>query len=311
MFRKPWGNDIQDGSGLLKPQAMTLGTYRFNLELTGPVSLPAFKGDVFHRLLGWGLGRVSSGMGNHFFRPRPPPGWPRNWQTPPKPFLLIPSLDEARQYGSGDTLELGITLFGLATQHLSLILAALETAGSHPGLSHGKGRFRILSVEQITPRGLSTLHADGQWLRMSEPVSAADIFVSAPADRDHLTLYLLTRLRLKARGVLARRGPPLAVLCERLLGRLNTLAVMYCGGPLLTPAMKHELITLAGLAAIMEDDTCWSDWSRDQGTTRFGGLLGRITYGNVPGTLLPWLCLGQWTGVGGKTSFGLGLYALG
>lgn len=43
---------------------------------------------------------------------------------------------------------------------------------------------------------------------------------------------------------------------------------------------------------------------------KFGGLLGSITYfGNV-GIFLPYLALGQWVHVGGKSTFGLGAYRM-
>jgi CRISPR/Cas system endoribonuclease Cas6 (RAMP superfamily) len=42
----------------------------------------------------------------------------------------------------------------------------------------------------------------------------------------------------------------------------------------------------------------------------FGGLLGEIGYAGELAPFIPWLTLGQWTGIGGKTSFGLGLYNL-
>ena len=42
----------------------------------------------------------------------------------------------------------------------------------------------------------------------------------------------------------------------------------------------------------------------------FGGLLGETVYRGELAPFIPWLTLGQWIGVGGKTSFGLGLYEL-
>ncbi|MBA1331716.1 hypothetical protein QQ73_11460 [Candidatus Endoriftia persephone str. Guaymas] len=113
---------------------------------------------------------------------------------------------------------------------------------------------------------------------------------------------------------------PLAIFTDRLIGRLNTLATLYCGGLLLPPEEKVALITLARTATIARDESHWHDWDRDEGTPRqqtrrggaiqFGGLMGSISYTNVPAVLLPWLSLGQWVGVGGKTGFGLGLYSL-
>ena len=39
---------------------------------------------------------------------------------------------------------------------------------------------------------------------------------------------------------------------------------------------------------------------------KFGGLLGKITYRGDLTPFLPWFALGEWTHIGGKTSFGSG-----
>ncbi|MGH8590087.1 MAG: CRISPR system precrRNA processing endoribonuclease RAMP protein Cas6, partial [Gammaproteobacteria bacterium] len=41
-----------------------------------------------------------------------------------------------------------------------------------------------------------------------------------------------------------------------------------------------------------------------------GGLLGQITYRGDLSPFLPWLALGEWMHIGGKTSFGLGRYTI-
>jgi hypothetical protein len=43
---------------------------------------------------------------------------------------------------------------------------------------------------------------------------------------------------------------------------------------------------------------------------KFGGLLGEITYRGDLTPFLPWLALGEWMHISGKTSFGLGRYTI-
>ena len=299
-------------STVISPDRFTLGCFRFRLRLTGKATLPPDKGDLLHRALGRGLEQISPRFGRYFYKPQPPPDWPHPGQTPPKPFLLVLPGDRRRHLRRGDILEFGITLFGVACQHLPVLFAALEKVGEYPGLN-GKGEhYSIERLTQITPDGEWELFTEGRWLAPIRPTAASGIFDTTPRVGDCITLEIVSPLRLKAGGRLGRERLPLEILTDRLIGRLNTLAAMYCGGLLLPPAEKVALVTLARTASIQQAQTRWYDQGRggSGGKIRFGGLAGSIGYRDVPAELLPWLNLGQWTGVGGKTSFGLGLYAL-
>jgi CRISPR/Cas system endoribonuclease Cas6 (RAMP superfamily) len=100
----------------------------------------------------------------------------------------------------------------------------------------------------------------------------------------------------------------------RLFARINALASLYCGGLLISPDEKHFLLKFAETVVIEHSTLKWHDWQRYSGRTSstmpFGGLLGETVYRGELTPFMPWLALGQWTGVGGKTSFGLGLYKL-
>lgn len=299
---------------LITPERFTFACHNFTLRLKSAVSLPEYTGDIFHRALGKGLEQISPHFGQYFFHPRVPPDWPDPSQTPPVPFMPIPPMGGNTDYYKGENIELGITLFGHASQQIWSVFAALEKVGKDIGLVDGKGHFDLIRLNQITPNGLIGLFADEDILGANRPTSAAEIFAATPAGADRVTLKLITYLRLKDQNRLTRQGPAFAMFMERLLGRINTLSVMYCGGLLLPPEEKITLTTLARTAAIACDNTQWLDWKRPAGNgkyTNFGGLVGEVTYGNIPAALLPWLSLGQWIGVGGKTSFGLGLYELG
>jgi len=298
--------------GLITAERFAVNCYLFTLKLMGPVQLPVFKGDVFHRALGRGLEQISPRFGRYFFKPEKPKDWPDPKQTPPKPYMLVPPLTAQTRFSKGDEVELGVTLFGEARQHFMTVFAALEKLGSTSGISNGKGKFIVREVSQVTHTGLLQIFNGDQWPDAAQPVSAADIFTVTPSAASKITIETLTKLRLKDHGQLVRKQLSLAVLTDRLIGRINTLSAMYCGGLILPPEEKTALVTLARTATIKRDNTRWEDWngSDKYGAIKFGGLAGSIAYVNVPAVLLPWLNLGQWIGVGGKTSFGLGSYSL-
>ena len=101
---------------------------------------------------------------------------------------------------------------------------------------------------------------------------------------------------------------------NRLLGRVNALSTLYGSGVLVTPEEKRSLLTRAETIILEHSSLAWSDWQRYSKRTEsvmpFGGLLGESVYCGELSPFIPWLSLGQWIGVGGKTSFGLGRYEL-
>ncbi|MCI0724015.1 MAG: CRISPR system precrRNA processing endoribonuclease RAMP protein Cas6, partial [Acidobacteria bacterium] len=88
----------------------------------------------------------------------------------------------------------------------------------------------------------------------------------------------------------------------------------YHGGPMVEHDAKQALLERAKHATIRSDDLAWDDWARYSGRQKewmqFGGLLGSVTYEGALKPFLPWLALGEWLHVGGKTSFGLGRYRI-
>ena len=111
-----------------------------------------------------------------------------------------------------------------------------------------------------------------------------------------------------------RTPPDFPTLLERILGRLNTLARAYHGGVLIDEADKRALLEQAQGVTIQAHDLIWDDWARYSGRQKewmqFGGLLGSITYRGELGPFMPYVAMGEWLHVGGKTSFGLGRYML-
>ncbi|MGH8469420.1 MAG: CRISPR system precrRNA processing endoribonuclease RAMP protein Cas6 [Gammaproteobacteria bacterium] len=133
-------------------------------------------------------------------------------------------------------------------------------------------------------------------------------------DVDNITLTFDTRLRLKKENCLLRTCPEFATFLERVIARINLLSGAYHGGPMLEHGAKQALLERAKHVSVRSHDLVWDDWARYSGRQKewmqFGGLLGSVTYEGELTPFMPWLALGEWLHVGGKTSFGLGRYRI-
>ena len=143
-----------------------------------------------------------------------------------------------------------------------------------------------------------------------------------PVIQDRLTVQLLTRLRLKDNGRLVSGAPEFHLFLARLLGRINTLSILYSSGRAVTPEVRGLLLSRARETIRLDrqttEQTCrWRDQSRFSGRQQqrmqFGGLTGAVTWLGTADDFrpfLPFLAVGEWLHTGGKTSFGLGKYVL-
>jgi hypothetical protein len=213
-------------------------------------------------------------------------------------------------------MQCGLILFGEAIRHFMICFAALETLGQDLGLGPNEGRFRIESVEQITLEGPVPLFEGDRWLKNPAPIRARDILTAHYGETRRVTLSLVTRMRLKNDNLLVRQSPPFSIFFDRLIGRINSLAAFYGSGIVVPPAGKRLMLRAAENVKINRSGTKarWEEWTRPPKPGKkpmsFGGILGEIGYVGDLKPFVPWLALGQWTGIGGKTSFGLGLYQL-
>jgi hypothetical protein len=295
-------------------QAFRLACFEFRLCLSSDTELPVFKGSSFHGGLGQALAKIGTRFRDYFYNPSPPAHWSDAQQAPPRPYLLIPPLDDKTHYKAGDILNLGLVLYGSAIDYFMILFAALEHLGEFMGLGKHRARFRIDSIEQLSPHDAKTIYRNGQWPGQVQAMHAGQFSIDAPQSLPRIRLNHSTRLRLKAGNQLLHAAPPFSLFMNRLLGRINALATLYGGGIAIAPDQKQHLLNLAETVQIEYSTLQWCDWQRysqrSDSTMPFGGLLGETVYSGELGPFIPWLSLGQWVGVGGKTSFGLGLYQL-
>ncbi len=286
----------------MKTSNFIVGKYRFTFEATEQIKLPAFKGGLFHGALGHGLMKISP-YWNEYFTSGQESGLPRA-------YVLLPPLDNVTSYLPGYQFSCEMTLFGKAAMYWPVCHCALEFAAGNLGLGKTRGKARAVGIESAVPG------AAGE--KNLPVVTWQDILESRlpslPSKR--LTVKFITRLRLKDQNCLVRRPPVFSTFFSRLLGRLKSLVSFYGGGMecWITREEEQRLQELSKKVKIFSHSLVWDDWSRyssrQKSWMKFGGLHGSITFEGDLEPFLPFLALGEWTHLGGKTTFGLGKYIL-
>ena len=281
----------------------TVTKYLFRLKASTTIRLPPYKGSSLHGGFGHALNKISSFYYREIFEP----GKDRAY---PKPFVLLPPLDDDTAYQPGRKFTFELTLFGNAGKHFSICHAALEFLGREMGFGSNRGKFNIEGVETARPPTTEPPNPAGPAIS-GHDIAAARL---TNINGNRITLHLPTRLRLKADGRLLRQAPPFHIFFARLLGRLNTLATIYGTGKIADPDLRDTLLNQAKHVKIADNQTTWQDLPRFSGRQqqwmKFGGLLGSITYEGEIQPFLPYLAVGEWAHVGGKSSFGLGKYVI-
>ena len=265
--------------------ALEVSRYRFTLEAVDTISLPVYKGSTFHGGFGHALMKISPTWYRYFFEP----GIDKKGDWP-KPFVILPPLDEKENYPKGYQFHCELTLFGEAIQHYAIAQAAIEYLGAQMGLGYEQGKYKIIDIEHTQPSiEKNANQVDGQ---------------------QHIKIHLPTRLRLKENNKLQRHPPTFSLFCARLLGRLKTLETAYSD----VQGDYQELIHKAQNIKIGNSHAKWDDWDRFSGSQKkwmkFGGLTGNVSYTGDLQPFMEVLKLGEWLHIGNKTSFGLGKYEM-
>lgn len=261
----------------------------FTLVATDHISLPRYKGSTFHGGFGHALETISPTWFRYFFQPQTQSG-----NDIPKPFVLLPPLDQQQSYKAGEIFQCELTLIAEATRHVAIVQAAIEYLGNKLGLGYNRGKF---SIADITEENFDNNHNQ------------------LSVNPQTLSLKLITRMRLKSNGQLQKQCPPFSILIERLLGRLKTLQQSYNNkAESINEQQYCQLLHQANEINTIYSDAYWDDWDRYSGRQKewmkFGGLLGELRFQGDLQPFMPYLQLGEWCHIGGKSSFGLGKFLI-
>ena len=243
-------------------------------------------------------------------------------------YAVIPPLPARRLVPAGEPFSFGLTLFGDGLDFLPyVVLAAAEMGrvGVGRGRRDGLGRFRVEAIDshnpftgqthQLLAPGESLVRVNPATVRAADALSPANLPISQSLPNDGaLTLRFLSPLRLEEQGHVFK-SPDFSVLFRRLLMRIDMLAADFAGAERRPPDEVAALHAAADRVRLVESRARWRElWSysgRKGDDTPLGGLVGSAVYHAADwGPLLPWLVLGQGTGVGKSTAKGNGLYEI-
>ena len=261
------------------------------------------------------------------FESRTPPGAEKLTRYPrtPGPYVLEPT--DRRFDGHLATVNLGVTLFGPANDHLPYIVHALDQAGRQ-GLTAKRIALELhdLQAESLDHRGAGDAAADAAgdgtegcgWVTVFEPGRRLSPVATEhripPALPPTVRVRLLSPLRIKRHEHFVGAWDfDFRSFAGGLLRRISLLTYFFSETPLETDfsglLRRAESIPVAG------HDLRWHEWTRHSSRQRaklsMGGLVGSFELASAGlGPFWPLLWLGQWTHAGKGCSMGLGRYAL-
>ncbi|MFY9111646.1 MAG: CRISPR system precrRNA processing endoribonuclease RAMP protein Cas6 [Desulfomonilia bacterium] len=309
------------------------GRYDFSCVFKDDALLPVYKGSTFRGVLGHALKKVVCALrrqtcrdcllrqscvyavvfeGVHDDGPAPEK---RRLAAPPNAYVIEPPLEKKVEYKAGESLDFSLLLFGRATDFLPYFIYAVEQIGKSgigKRLNGKAGGFELKAVSY----GKTVLYSAEA--RKVEHIQAARRDISlADSTEDEgdvvrkLKISLLTPLRLKYQSRLEPQLP-FHVLIRAALRRVSSLMAYHGDGE---PELDYkDLVRRAMRVATSESSIRWYDWkrysNRQEQEMFLGGMVGDITYAEVPSEYLPILRFCEEVHLGKQTAFGLGKFRI-
>lgn len=309
---------------------MLFGRYNFSCVFEDDAALPEYKGSTFRGVLGHALKKVACALkrqsceecllrqtcvyafvfeGVHGSGPYPEK---KRIAAPPNAYVIEPPLETKTIYWPGEPFEFTLLLFGKANEYLPYFVYAMEQIGRT-----GIGRRINGKAAGFT---LRTVRSSGRELyscTTRQMSSFQDVRTYLPDDligehqvhagKRAVKITLATPLRLKYRSRL-EPDLPFHVLVRAGLRRLSSLLTYHGSGE---PQLDYKgLVHRAMDVQVMESSIRWFDWrrysNRQDQAMFMGGMVGEVTYADVPGEHLPILRFCREVHLGKQTTFGLG-----
>lgn len=209
----------------------------------------------------------------------------------------------------GDNFELGLTLFGAATEHALACSQAVARLGEM-GLGEHRGRYRLQNA-RVAGNGSAPFLDASSGLAAWPAAVAPELWLGQSSGNANLArLDLLTPLCVKDGDVACCGAFEFSQLVRRLHKRIAQLCESAGeSSPLARPLTETQL-RLAESVRLMHSELQWvqvkRQSSRSGQTMVLEGMTGHLTY---RGDLAPFaglLALGKILQLGAKTAFGFG-----
>ncbi len=232
--------------------------------------------------------------------------------APPNAYVIEPPLEAKTMYEAGEPFEFTLLLFGKANEYLPYFIYAMEQIGRTGIGRRTKGKAAGFTLRTVCSSGRELYSCTTR--QMS---SFQELQTNLPDDligeyQGHtgkctVKITLSTPLRLKYRSRL-EPDLPFHVLIRAGLRRLSSLLTYHGSGE---PQLDYKgLVHRAMDVQVMESSIRWFDWrrysNRQEQAMFMGGMVGEVTYADVPGEYLPILSFCQEVHLGKQTTFGLG-----
>ncbi|OFC30310.1 CRISPR system precrRNA processing endoribonuclease RAMP protein Cas6 [Acidithiobacillus caldus] len=271
---------------------------RFTLRSLG-LQVPAFHASLWHGMIGARLREID------------PVAYLSIWEKEQTAPYALRAPFGPTQIADGDLLSFEISLFGNAIEHTASVLVATDAACRSLGqiIRQGqRGSAVIEGIHVIAPSGAQAIRLHDKLDLHALCVPAGTILRSTPAHPvAAVRLILDAPLRLKDGGAFVTTHPRFSQILRRIFGRMRQLH------PSNSAAQAKEILQRAQ-AVKTSGSVRWvtqARWSaRQQQNMAFGGLIGFLEYQGELAEFLPWLALGSWLHIGGKSTFGFGTYQL-
>lgn len=231
-------------------------------------------------------------------------------------YALFPPLDRKRHYRTGEEIKFGVVLFGTACEVWDDVLAALLSRGALT-LGADRALLDVIRIEALHPCRIPQMLFDRQNGYLEDEPENFAIPPANGASVESAVLQFLTPVTISSAAQRARSLDAIPLSLKRCVRALRqrvselepSLAAHYGFDGDDWGALEHHLRDVA----ISRTNNRLVEWRYGSSTkprpVTLRGQLGRVEYrGDIPAPVISLLQLGEWTGMGQRTTLGQGWF---
>lgn len=305
---------------------MLYGEYDFVCRFEKEAVLPEYKGSTFHGVFGRALKNVVCALKRRQTCDDCPlrrrclyvrvfethlsantDGAAGHLSELPHPYVIEPPETSENVFEKDRMISCRLGLFGSINQDLPFFVYAFDRMGN-TGLGRRVGKSRgKFCLEQVSSGKKVVYTRESGRIDPEGCAYSLGLKHTNGCGTGRVTIRIKTPLRVKHQQRIARELP-FHVLTRAMLRRVSSLMAAYGDGE---PELDYRgLVKKAESVEISDAKLKWYDWQRYSFRRKkrmpMGGLVGAVTYENVPLDLLSLIDFCEKVHVGKNTSFGLG-----